>query len=144
MKNLVKVFLVCLVSFTVNGQVNNAVHASVVTSSKVGVFEFETETLDYGTIKQRANGERVFTFKNIGNAPIIINKVEGSCGCTVPTKPEAPIFPGESGEIGVKYDTKRIGPFHKSITITSNASESSKLIKIKGVILKPDNEVSSK
>ncbi|MCI5054776.1 MAG: DUF1573 domain-containing protein [Flavobacteriales bacterium] len=143
MKNLVKVFLVCLVSFTVNGQVMND-HAFVVSSSKAGIFEFETETLDYGTIKQHANGERVFTFKNIGNAPIIINKVEGSCGCTVPTKPKEPIFPGETGEIGVKYDSKRIGPFNKSITITSDASESIKVIKIKGVVKEADNEVSSK
>jgi len=35
----------------------------------------------------------------------------------------------------VKYDTKRIGPINKSVTITSNASnEPTKVIRIKGKV----------
>ncbi len=105
-------------------------------SLTVGSFEFETETIDYGKIPQNSNGVRTFTFKNVGNAPIIIANVKGSCGCTVATKPNDPILPGETAEIDVKYATNRIGGFSKTITITSNASETNKVIRIKGVILK--------
>ncbi len=103
--------------------------------SNKGVFDFETETLDYGTIAHKSDGVRAFKFKNTGNAPIVITKVKGSCGCTVPTKPKGPIMPGETAEIGVKYATDRVGAFTKTITVTSNASEATKVIKIKGKVL---------
>ncbi len=103
--------------------------------SSKGVFQFENETLDYGTIAHNADGVRAFKFKNVGNAPIVITKVKGSCGCTVPTKPKGPIMPGETAEIGVKYATDRVGAFSKTITVTSNASEATKVIKIKGKVL---------
>ncbi|MCF6280024.1 MAG: DUF1573 domain-containing protein [Flavobacteriaceae bacterium] len=102
------------------------------------VFEFVTETIDYGKIENGSDGVRVFTFKNIGNAPLIIDKIKGSCGCTVPTKPEGPIMPGKSGEIKVKYDTKRPGGFSKTITIISNATEPRKVVRVKGIVLKPE------
>ncbi len=44
-------------------------------------------------------------------------------------------MPGETAEIGVKYATDRVGAFTKTITVTSNASEESKVIKIKGNVL---------
>lgn len=99
------------------------------------VFEFETEVIDYGEIAANSDGNRVFTFKNVGKAPLIISKVKGSCGCTVPTKPDKPIMPGETGEIKVKYATNRIGPFSKTVTITSNAYEDTKILRIKGRVL---------
>lgn len=99
------------------------------------VFEFETEVIDYGEIEANSDGNRVFKFKNVGKSPLIISQVKGSCGCTVPTKPEEPIMPGETGEIKVKYATNRIGPFSKTVTITSNAYEDTKVLRIKGRVL---------
>ena len=101
-------------------------------------FEFEQETIDYGKIEKGSNGERVFVFTNIGTTPLIIKNVKGSCGCTVPTKPEEPIMPGEKGEIKVKYDTNRTGGFSKTVTITSNAIEARKVVRIKGLVENPN------
>lgn len=99
-------------------------------------FEFVTETLDYGKIALGSNGKRVFEFTNIGKSPLIITRVQASCGCTVPKKPEQPIMPGEKGQIEVSYDTKRPGGFSKAITIFSNAKTPRKMIKIKGYVEK--------
>jgi len=107
------------------------------TPENVGVFEFESEVIDYGTIEQNADGNRVFKFKNAGDAPIVISAAKGSCGCTVPTFSKEPVMPGETGEIKVKYATNRIGKFTKSVTLTSNASEATKRLTIKGEVLKP-------
>jgi len=104
------------------------------------VFEFENEVIDYGEIAANSDGNRVFRFKNIGKSPLIISQVKGSCGCTVPTKPEKPIMPGETGEIKVKYATNRIGPFSKTVTITSNAYEENKVIRIKGRVLEAGSD----
>lgn len=101
-----------------------------------GVLEFETEVIDYGKIKQNDDGNRSFKFKNTGNSPITIANVKGSCGCTVATKPNKPILPGETAEIGIKYATNRIGGFSKTVTITSDASMQRKVLRIKGIVLK--------
>ncbi len=99
---------------------------------------FEQETINYGTIEKGANGERVFVFTNTGKEPLIITNTKGSCGCTVPSKPTDPIAPGEKGEIKVKYDTNRVGPFTKTVTVSSNAKTATKVVKITGVVKAPE------
>jgi hypothetical protein len=133
MKKLFTLLFIGVLALSVNAQKNEF---SIKADPNAGVFEFETETLDYGIIAHNADGKRTFKFKNIGKSPIIISKAKGSCGCTVPTVPKRPIMPGETAEIGVKYATNRVGAFSKSITLFSNASEKSKVIKIKGTVLK--------
>ncbi len=96
--------------------------------------EYRIRKKEYGKINKGSNGERIFSFTNIGDAPLIIQKVQSSCGCTIPKKPEKPIMPGEKGEIKVSYDTKRVGDFSKQITITSNAKTTRKVLKIKGFV----------
>ena len=107
-------------------------------SEKIGVFSFEIEEIDYGTIPHNADGVRAFKFTNTGDAPIVISKAKGSCGCTVPTYSKNVILPGEKGEIQVKYATNRVGKFTKTVTLTSNASEPNKILRIKGEVLKPE------
>lgn len=104
---------------------------------KTAKIEFETTVIDYGTIEKGADGVRVFKFKNTGNAPLVVTSVKSSCGCTVPKKPEAPVLPGETGEIEVKYDTKRVNPIRKTITVTSNAETPTVALKIKGNVIDP-------
>lgn len=96
---------------------------------------FENETIDYGTIPHFADGQREFKFKNKGKSPLIIQNCQGSCGCTVPTWPKEAIKPGKTGVIYVKYATDRVGPFEKTVTVTSNAKTGTKVLKIKGNVL---------
>ena len=98
---------------------------------------FEETVIDYGEIEQGSDPYRVFKFKNTGKKPLIISNARGSCGCTVPTWPKEPIKPGETGEIKVRYDTKRIGVINKTVTITSNAKTPTGVLRIKGKVLAP-------
>ena len=125
MKKLVILLFVGMIGFAVSAQ------------DKVAKIKFKTETIDYGTIEKGADGVRVFEFTNTGDAPLVITKVKSTCGCTVPKKPEAPIMPGETGEIEVKYDTKRLGVIMKTILVTSNAETPSVALKIKGKVIDP-------
>ena len=77
----------------------------------------------------------MFAFTNEGDAPLLITNVKTSCGCTVPSYSKEPILPGKSGELKIKYDTKRLGAFTKTITVTSNAEGGNKILKIKGNIV---------
>lgn len=102
--------------------------------------KFETEILDFGTVKYDGNGIREFKIKNVGKSPLTISSVQGQCGCTAttiegkPGWPIEPILPGKTASIKVKYDTKRPGPFEKNVTVSSNSKEPSKVVKIKGVV----------
>ena len=125
MKKLVILLFVGMIGFAVSAQ------------EKVAKIKFETETIDYGTIEKGANGVRVFEFTNIGDAPLVITKVKSTCGCTVPSWPKAPVMPGETGQIEVKYDTKRLDVFIKTILVTSNAQRPSIALKIKGNVIDP-------
>jgi hypothetical protein len=132
MKKIFLLLLVGALALTAKAQNNEF---TIKADPNAGVFKFESETVDYGTIEQNADGKRVFKFKNVGKSPIIITRAKGSCGCTVPTVPKRPIMPGETAEIGVKYATNRVGAFSKTITLYSNASEKTKMLKVKGKVL---------
>jgi hypothetical protein len=123
MKNVMLILFVGLLSLGVSAQ------------EKVAKIEFETDVIDYGTIEKGSDGVRVFKFTNTGDAPLIISNVKSTCGCTVPKKPDGPIMPGETGEISVKYDTKRVNPIRKTITVTSNADTPTVALKIKGLVV---------
>ncbi len=111
---------------------NNVTAQEVASGAKI---EFTKDVHDYGTIEQGGDGTCEFEFKNTGTAPLIIQTAKGSCGCTVPSFPKEPIAPGATASIKVKYDTNRVGPINKNVTITSNASnEPTKVIRIKGTV----------
>jgi hypothetical protein len=100
----------------------------------------DKEVHDYGTIKQGANGACEFAITNTGSEPLIISNAKGSCGCTVPEWPKEPIMPGQTANMTVRYDTKRVGTINKSVTITSNAADKSNLVvRIKGNVLASEN-----
>lgn len=104
------------------------------------VMSFETMTVDYGTIEQNSDPLRSFLFTNTGNAPLQITHAKGSCGCTVPDYPKQPIMPGEQAKIDVRYDTKRIGKFVKTVTLTTNETAGRQKLTIKGEVLKKKPE----
>ena len=102
--------------------------------------KFDQKIIDYGVIEYDSDGKRTFKFTNVGEAPLIFNRISSSCGCTVPKRPEKPVEPGEFGEIEVEYDTKRVGVFIKAITINSNAINSNIVLRIKGEVLEEEEE----
>jgi len=98
--------------------------------------DFESTEVDYGTIEQHSDPYRYFKFTNNGDEPLVIKHAKGSCGCTVPTYPKEPILPGETAEIKVRYATDRVGPFTKTITLTTNEASETKVLRIKGKVNK--------
>lgn len=78
----------------------------------------------------------VFTFTNVGDAPLIINQAVASCGCTIPDYTKAPILPGKKGEISVTYNGKGKFPGHfkKTITIRTNGEPEMTRLYIEGVM----------
>lgn len=91
---------------------------------------------DFGKADQFSETECTFTVTNTGDQPLIISKCKKSCGCTTPQCDPDPIAPGETSEIKVRYDSGRMGPFNKSVTVHSNdPDEPTKVLRIKGEIV---------
>ena len=78
---------------------------------------------DFGLIPKEVPVSKTFIITNTGNNPLTINDAKASCGCTVPKKPEAPIPPGETGELEVTFtsNASQAGQtISKNVTITAN------------------------
>lgn len=94
---------------------------------------FDKTVFEYGNVKVGADGHRVFVIKNTGDKPLIISRVQASCGCTTPEWSQEPIMPGKTADLKVGYDTKIAGPFTKIIEVYSNDADNSRsTITIKG------------
>ena len=80
-----------------------------------------------------------FTFTNTGKAPLIIQNVAVTCGCTTPEYTRQPIRPGEKGFIKVSYDVKgRPGAIDKTVTVHANSVPPTTDLRITGEVIPVD------
>jgi hypothetical protein len=76
---------------------------------------------DFGTISEGQKLEVAFRFLNSGSKPLIIARVQPSCGCTVAEQPDEPILPGKEGVIKASFNSEgRVGINHKKIYVIAN------------------------
>ena len=81
----------------------------------------DSTTRDYGSIPEGRKLEVAYRFLNSGNKPLIIARVQPSCGCTVAEQPDAPILPGKEGVIKASFNSEgRVGINHKKIYVMAN------------------------
>lgn len=83
---------------------------------------FDSGKYDFGAIMWKQPATAKFVITNTGNKPLVIHKVEASCGCIVPTWPKRPIRPHRTATIEATYDARMLGHFHKFVRIYSNAT----------------------
>ena len=109
--------------------------------SQKSVLSFELKEHDFGKINEEVGKVTYeFDFVNKGNSPLVISRVQASCGCTTPIWTKVPIEPGKKGSITVTYSaTGRPGIFNKSITVYSNAIEEQVVLTIKGEVIPKKN-----
>ena len=122
-------FLLYSVCCTGYGQENN--HPGI---------EFDTLTYDFGLLEKGCDATCSFSFVNRDETPVIITNVKSSCGCTVQEWPREPVIPGESGIIRVKYNTKIIGTFQKTLQVHTSRNSQPVVLTIKGVVKKFRNK----
>jgi len=105
----------------------------------VARMEFDNIRHQYGEVEEGAIVTHTFKFKNTGKAPLIISHAKSTCGCTVPEWPKAPIPVGETGEIFVKFDTKKKEAYQtKPIFIQANTHPSETTLYLMGKVRKKE------
>jgi len=111
------------------------VFAFVAASSAQGSLKFNKEVHDFGKLSEGPLATYNFEVSNIGTAPVVISNAQASCGCTTPEFSKDAIMPGGKSVIKVGYNTSgRPGAFTKTITVMSNAENSSIVLTIKGEV----------
>lgn len=96
--------------------------------------EFKEVKHSFGKIKQNVPATYTFTFKNVSDAPVIIESATAQCGCTTPEYPKGVIAKGVSNTVKVTYNAAAMGSFTKQVTV--------KLAKVADpVVLTIDGEV---
>lgn len=101
------------------------------------VFEFETESHDFGKLREGEHVSYVFKFKNAGKRDLIISNQKTTCGCTVADYPKEPVKPGASGQITVAFNSEgKVGMNTKTVTLTANTQPNTKVLTIKAEVIK--------
>lgn len=111
-----------------------AIPSQLVAQNTQSKINFEKLIHDYGSFKEEKGIQTYnFNFTNTGAAPLIINNVQASCGCTTPEWTRKPIAPGKKGFVKVSFNPRnRPGTFNKTITVSSNASNPRIILRVKG------------
>jgi len=110
---------------------------SLVAMCQKPVIGFEVKEHDFGKINEKDGPVTyVFSFINKGASPLVVSKVQASCGCTTPTWSKEPIEAGKKGAITVTYNTaNRPGNFTKTITVYSNDALEQSVLIIRGEVI---------
>ena len=96
---------------------------------------FEEVKYDFGSVVQGGTVDHTFKFKNTGTAPLVINNIGVSCGCTTPEWTKAPVLPGKTGTIAAHFNsTGKVGMQNKVLTIESNAAAGSTTVSLVGEV----------
>lgn len=96
---------------------------------------------DYGIIEQGEDTHIEFVITNSGTEPLVLKDVHPGCGCTTPYWSKEPILPGDTTIVAVTYDSKRLGVINKTVTISSNSSNDTVILRLKGEVVVQDTEI---
>ena len=98
--------------------------------------EFATVEHDFGTINEGDVVEHTYSFKNTGEAPLIIQGAQGSCGCTVPDWSKEPIPVGGTGFVKAKFDSNgKPNTQNKTVTVTANTWPKQTVLRFKAMVM---------
>lgn len=100
--------------------------------------KFEETVHDFGTFTEdNPLQSYTFTFKNIGDGPLVVHQAVASCGCTVAEYTQEPVMPGKTGTVKVSYNGKGRypGKVDKSVTLRTNGKTEMLRLFIKGEML---------
>jgi hypothetical protein len=99
------------------------------------VIKMNTETHNFGKIKQGNPVTYFFEITNKSDKPIVIENASASCGCTVPEKPSQPIMPGKTDKLKVVYNAATVGPINKDVFIKIAGIDEQKIVHITGEVV---------
>lgn len=124
-----------LMSFSAIAPVQSLVCINENSTIAASTIVWKAETVDVGEIPQGTPKAIVYEFKNTGKTAVVITNVKGSCGCTATDYTKEPILPGKSAKVTATYNAANKGAFTKTVTVTTSAEETPKILTLKGTVI---------
>lgn len=101
-----------------------------------GIVNWLTETEhDFGELRSGATARFTFRFQNAQAGPIVLETVRTTCGCTAAEWTEAPVEPGQTGEVVIEFDANKSGAFRKKITVFFDKQRKPEVLWIEGEVM---------
>jgi hypothetical protein len=122
-----------LAAIMVAGHVGFAQQATP--KAETAVLVWDSQSFDFGKIKQGTPVTHEFKFTNTGKSALVIANVAASCGCTTPAWSHDPVGPGQQGFVKATYNAGALGTFNKTVTVTANIENGSVPLMIKGEVI---------
>lgn len=137
MKNLLLIAIIMVLGFSqVKAQSTTpATAATTVVNPNAPKAKWDKTVSDFGEIEQGIPKEAEFKLTNDGKEPLLIQTAKAGCGCTNLKYSQEPVLPGKSTIIAATYNAAAMGPFTKSITVTTNADPNPVMLLIKGTVI---------
>lgn len=126
-----------LMSFTISGNGNRK--AAKAAADKAASIKWTNQQISIGEIPQGKPVTFEFVFTNTGKEPVLITDVKAGCGCTTPDYSKSPVKPGEKGTVKAVYNAAAVGPFTKSVTVTTSADPNPVILTLSGTVLAAAN-----
>lgn len=105
------------------------------------VVAFDKTSFDFGELNVGDGASAVFKVTNKGNAPLVIENVTASCGCTVARWAHEPVMPKDTASIIVTYNTNIVGEIKRSVVVKTNDRDNRRtILLLTGEVLLPTDE----
>lgn len=118
----------------------NAKQRDVKIKTSAALISFDRSMHDFGTVTEGTIVETVFKVTNTGKTDLVITDAQVTCGCTVPVWPKAPIKPGQTEDIKVKFNTNgKKNRQQKNITLITNTKSGREILSLKGMVTPKTN-----
>ena len=136
MKKILLGLSLCVACVCANAQKPTTAAITIAKPVAASVVSFDKLKFSFGKIKQGTPKGTIFTLKNTGSKPLIIEQATAQCGCTTPEYSKAPILKGKSSPIKVTYNAANPGPFTKTVTVKFLGVAEPSILTIEGEVLK--------
>lgn len=105
-------------------------------SNREAEAKFEDIKINFGNKLSTDTIKGEFTLENIGDKDLIIEHVESSCGCTIPTYTKGSIIKNGFGKINFIYIPKSTdsGIIVQKIVVRTNAIKRLQILTVTGII----------
>ncbi len=90
---------------------------------------------DFGDIQHKVPVTHHFKFVNKSDAPLRVDNVRTSCGCTATDWEETPTPAGDTSSIDITYDAAKTGYFYKKIRVFFRGQRKPEILLVEGFVL---------
>lgn len=103
----------------------------------------ETTLLQLGEVVNGVVVERDMAIRNGGDAPLVVEQVLTTCGCTTAALEPMTLAPGESGNLHIAFDSGAHGPeltgpiMRRVILVSNDPTQPEAIVEVQATILPP-------